>query len=76
MKQSRYFSRWKPRYFRLEDGFLTYYDKKSLVGTHHKNKVRPRMAEHGFSRWYRYAVNGGVGCVYIFFVLALCLFLL
>lgn len=39
MKQSKYFSRWKPRYFRLEDGFLTYYDKKSLVGTH-KNKVR------------------------------------
>lgn len=38
MKQSRYFSRWKPRFFRLEDGFLTYYDKKSLVGTH-KNKV-------------------------------------
>ncbi|CAM9166452.1 unnamed protein product [Ascophyllum nodosum] len=37
MKQSKYFSRWKPRYFRLEDGFLTYYDKKSLVGTH-KNK--------------------------------------
>lgn len=33
MKQSKYFSRWKPRYFRLEDGFLTYYDKKSLVGT-------------------------------------------
>lgn len=39
MKQSKYFSRWKPRYFRLEDGFLTYYDKKSLVGTH-KNKVQ------------------------------------
>lgn len=38
MKQSRFFSKWKPRYFRLEDGFLTYYDKKSLVGTH-KNKV-------------------------------------
>lgn len=38
MKQSKYFSRWKPRYFRLEDGFLTYYDKKALVGTH-KNKV-------------------------------------
>eukprot|EP00903_Cladosiphon_okamuranus_P006607 g6454.t1 len=37
MKQSKYFSRWKPRYFRMEDGFLTYYDKKSLVGTH-KNK--------------------------------------
>ncbi|CAM9144262.1 unnamed protein product [Ectocarpus sp. 12 AP-2014] len=37
MKQSKYFSRWKPRYFRLEDGYLTYYDKKSLVGTN-KNK--------------------------------------
>lgn len=37
MKQSKFFSRWRPRYFRLEDGFLTYYDKKSLVGTH-KNK--------------------------------------
>ncbi|CAM9178970.1 unnamed protein product, partial [Hapterophycus canaliculatus] len=33
MKQSKYFSRWKPRYFKLEDGFLYYFDKKSLVGT-------------------------------------------
>lgn len=47
MKQSRYFSRWKPRYFRLEDGFLTYYDKKSLVGTNHKNKVGAPMAKLG-----------------------------
>lgn len=45
MKQSKFFSKWKPRYFRLEDGFLMYYDKKSLVGTH-KNKVggsQPRL---------------------------------
>ncbi|CAN0100971.1 unnamed protein product [Scytosiphon promiscuus] len=33
MKQSKYFSRWKPRYFKLEDGLLQYFDKKSLVGT-------------------------------------------
>lgn len=39
MKQSKYFSRWKPRYFKLEDGFLYYFDKKSLVGTN-KYKVR------------------------------------
>lgn len=40
MKQSRYFSRWKPRYFKLEDGYLTYFEKKALVGTS-KNKVGP-----------------------------------
>ena len=38
MKQSKFFSKWKPRYFRLENGFLTYYDKKALVGTP-KHKV-------------------------------------
>ncbi|CAM9355556.1 unnamed protein product [Discosporangium mesarthrocarpum] len=37
MKQSKFFSRWKPRYFQLENGYLTYYDKKSLVGAR-KNK--------------------------------------
>ena len=34
-----YMDRWKKCYVKLEDGFLTRYDKKSLVGTG-KNKVR------------------------------------
>ncbi|CAM9653889.1 unnamed protein product, partial [Chrysoparadoxa australica] len=36
MKQSRYLSRWRPRYFTLEDGYLEYYEKKNLVGTKKK----------------------------------------
>lgn len=50
MKQSKYFSRWKPRYFRLEDGFLTYYDSKSLVGTH-KNKVNKTLKPVSISKF-------------------------
>ncbi|CAM9467577.1 unnamed protein product, partial [Ectocarpus fasciculatus] len=33
MKQSKHSSRWKSQFFRLDDGFLTCYDMKSLVGT-------------------------------------------
>ncbi|CAM9886122.1 unnamed protein product, partial [Ectocarpus sp. 12 AP-2014] len=33
MKQKRFTARWQTYYFKLEDGFLTHYDKKSLVGT-------------------------------------------
>lgn len=60
MKQSKYFSRWKPRYFRLEDGFLTYYDKKALVGTH-KNKVVHNALE---CRWTK---PEGVAGTYLYF---------
>ncbi len=38
MKQSKYFSRWRPRYFVLEDDYLEYYEKKSLVGTQRGKK--------------------------------------
>lgn len=38
MKQKRFTARWQTYYFKLEDGFLTHYEKKSLVGTR-KNKV-------------------------------------
>ncbi len=38
MKQSKYFSRWRPRYFVLEDEYLEYYEKKSLVGTQRGKK--------------------------------------
>ncbi|CAB1114761.1 unnamed protein product [Ectocarpus sp. CCAP 1310/34] len=38
MKQKRFTARWQTYYFKLEDGFLTHYDKKSLVGTR-KRKV-------------------------------------
>ncbi len=38
MKQSKFFSRWRPRYFVLEDEYLEYYDKKSLVGTQRGKK--------------------------------------
>lgn len=44
MKQSRHSSRWKSQFFRLDDGFLTCYDMKSLVGTT-PNKVK--QAEQG-----------------------------
>lgn len=50
MKQSKYFSRWKPRYFKLEDGYLTYYDKKSLVGTPNKKVSNGRPREHDGTR--------------------------
>lgn len=33
MKQSKLSSRWKPFYFRLDDGYLACYEKKSLLGT-------------------------------------------
>lgn len=39
MKQKRFTARWQTYYFKLEDGFLTHYEKKSLVGTR-KHKVR------------------------------------
>ena len=39
MKQKRFTARWKSYYFRLEDGYLTHYENKSLVGTR-KSKVR------------------------------------
>lgn len=39
MVQSKMMKRWTPRYFVLENGYLSYYDKKSLVGTK-KRKVR------------------------------------
>lgn len=39
MKQKRYFSRWKPRFFRLENGHLNYFDKKTVTNSR-KNKVR------------------------------------
>lgn len=39
MKQSKHSSRWKSQFFRLDDGFLACYDKKSLVGTT-PNKVK------------------------------------
>eukprot|EP00752_Nemacystus_decipiens_P009380 g8383.t1 len=38
MKQKRFTARWQTYYFKLEDGFLTHYEKKSLVGTR-KNKT-------------------------------------
>ncbi len=38
MKQSKFFSRWRPRYFVLEDEYLEYYEKKSLVGTQRGKK--------------------------------------
>lgn len=42
LKQKRFTARWVSHFFRLEDGYLTHYEKKSLVGTK-KNKVkRPR----------------------------------
>ncbi|CAN0374248.1 unnamed protein product, partial [Hapterophycus canaliculatus] len=33
MKQGKLSSRWKPFYFRLDNGYLACYEKKSLVGT-------------------------------------------
>lgn len=39
MMQSKMMKRYTPKYVVVENGFLTYYDKKSLVGTK-KNKVR------------------------------------
>lgn len=39
MKNRKYVGGWQPYYFHLEDGFLTHYDKKSLVGTK-KRKVK------------------------------------
>lgn len=38
MLQSKMMKRWTPRYVVLDNGFIRYYDKKSLVGTK-KNKV-------------------------------------
>eukprot|EP00903_Cladosiphon_okamuranus_P011080 g10459.t1 len=38
MKQKRFTARWQTYYFKLENGFLTHYEKKSLVGTR-KNKT-------------------------------------
>lgn len=43
MMQGRMMKRWTPRYMVVDNGFITYYDKKSLVGTK-KNKV-------GWSVW-------------------------
>jgi ABC-type oligopeptide transport system ATPase subunit len=39
MKQSKYFSRWRPRYFVLENGYLEYYEKKSQVRTQKKKTM-------------------------------------
>ena len=33
MTQSKMLKRWTPRYFVLDNGFLSHYEKKSLVGT-------------------------------------------
>eukprot|EP00904_Undaria_pinnatifida_P007215 jgi/Undpi1/3623/HiC_scaffold_16.g06993.m1 len=38
MKQKRFTARWKSYYFKLDDGYLTHYENKSLVGTR-KSKV-------------------------------------
>lgn len=38
MSQSKMMKRWTPRYFVLDNGFLSHYEKKSLVGTK-KHKV-------------------------------------
>lgn len=38
MMQSKMMKHWTTRYFVLANGFLTFYDKKSLVGTK-KNKA-------------------------------------
>lgn len=38
MKQRRFTARWQSYFFKLEDGFLTPFEKKSLVGTK-KHKV-------------------------------------
>lgn len=39
MSQSKMLKRWTPRYFVLDNGYLSHFEKKSLVGTK-KKKVR------------------------------------
>ena len=48
MTQSGRLKRWTPRFFVLENGFLSHYEKKSLVGTK-KGKVRLRYFGNGCS---------------------------
>lgn len=45
MMQSTLMKRWIPKYVVVENGFLKYYDKKSLVGTK-KNKVGAIQRDH------------------------------
>lgn len=41
MHSQQHASMWRPRYFRLEDNFLTYYVNKSLVGTPNNEVFSP-----------------------------------
>mmetsp|Transcript_9767 Transcript_9767/g.14692 ORF Transcript_9767/g.14692 Transcript_9767/m.14692 type:complete len:1438 (-) Transcript_9767:159-4472(-) len=40
MKQSKFLNRWKSRFCVLEDGYMSYYDKKSLVGSNKGKSTR------------------------------------